>query len=180
MGIHAPAEGGSCEGCRRPFGIPTPALRDTLSWRPAGETGSSHELLREVTAFWGAPRSTGSFLRCYRTGQRERPRGRRDSQEKRTRGNICVRGAATAAAAPVAAPRGSVWFGDNPGSYGNTWATSGETGNGGKGCPSNGVSLRRVPRWESHGIGSSPARGIQKYEAKATDGWAGFNGGGYD
>lgn len=106
--------------------------------------------------FLDALRSTCSFLLCYRAGQQERPPGYRDSQDERIEDNICARGAATAAAAPMKAPRGSIWFGDNPSSYGNTWLTSGETGNGGKGCPSNGVSLRLVPHWESHGIGSSP------------------------
>lgn len=88
--------------------------------------------------------------------QQERPPGCGDSQDTKAHNNICVRGAATAAAVPLEAPYGSIWFGDNPSSYGNTWLTSGERGNGGKGCPSNGVSLRLVPRRESHGIGSSP------------------------
>lgn len=90
------------------------------------------------------------------------------------RDNICVRWGCTV---PVEAPRGSICFGDNPSCDGNTWPTSGETGNGGERCPSNGVSLRLVPRWESHGIG---CQGNSKYETKATDGWTGFNGEGYD
>lgn len=91
--------------------------------------------------------------------------------------NICARGAAAAAASPVKEPRGSIWFGDKPWSYGNTWPTSGETGNGGERCPSNAASRCLVPHRHGHGIGSS---GNSKHKAKATDGWLGFSGEGYD
>lgn len=56
--------------------------------------------------------------------------------------NICVRWGCTV---PVKAPRGCICFGNNPSCDGNTWLTSGETGNSGERCPSNGVSLRLVP-----------------------------------
>lgn len=85
--------------------------------------------------------------------------GRESHQDARTAkagvgGNICVRGAAAAAAGPMKEPRGSIWFGDKPRSYGNTWPTSGQTGNGGERCPSNAASRCPVPHRHGPGIGS--------------------------